>query len=213
MDKTRYPIADFKSAHEWHIYYVYNDPDFIKEYKQLSAYINSQYGTKPTIPAPNIRTMQLSPAEYEPRLKALAKEYAITVDDIKFYRLRFDYGRRLNRDTNPVINLNTKTGVVEVAVNPDIPHNDFMKIWDTIQSIKANHLSIAPTKRKPPKHPQLIYAMFKALQNNMGFTEIYKAYLDDKLPHYSEGYIKTYNTRENLERYYNKYKPIPEVDT
>jgi hypothetical protein len=74
MDRPTYPRHDFKSAREWHLFHVYNDPEFESDMSWFSK------------------------NESETNANILAKKYAITIDDLNFYHLGYDELGVLNTD-------------------------------------------------------------------------------------------------------------------
>jgi hypothetical protein len=206
----RYPKANYVSPHEWHIYYVYNDPEFLSEYVGLVPYIDSKYGGKPTIKV-KTKPKVFDETIFENKLDQLAEAFGISTDDIKFYRLRYQRGGKLNRDSNPRVSYNREERVVEVTVKPDIPQKDFEVLWYTIQDLKADLLNIAPTKRKTPEDPKLLYAIFKARhrQPKTKFKDIYALYSTGELAYY-QGETDTKNWLSDefsLKSYYYRYYP------
>ena len=85
--KTTYPLIDFKTAKDWHIYYVYNDLEFQKDMEVAEKEIDINKKTKK-----------------HNRIKSLFK---ITTKDINLYKMnQHIYLKNVNKTTKLKLNKN-----------------------------------------------------------------------------------------------------------
>ena len=182
-DRNEKPYAksDFKTARDWHIYHVYNDPEFIEDFKLLNKF---------------------EPAKAS---AVLAKKYNITSYDVFFFDIRQTLYLAKNVEKKYIItpDFANKKFVFDVDLN--ISKAEYQEMWNEFSSVR-NYLGGEPkTKRKPPENHELVYALFKSRMNHT-WPEIYEIAVKGKLPGY-KGVIPKYMDEDKLAEFYNKYKP------
>ena len=186
-EKTDYPIRDFKNARDWHIYFVYNDPEFVSQVKKL-------------------RRLKIQSPTKERLFVKLATEFAIAPYDVfYFYTKQIIYlDKNITRKAN--LTFNSDTGKFLVEFDYDISREEFLELWKEFSYTRKNiGFRGKVSKRKPPESPELIYAIFKARKDKT-FKEIFELYEKGKLEGFA-GSAKQYKDEESLERYYGKFKP------
>lgn len=183
------------SLQDKHLHFVYNDPDF---YKTVDVIIGKE------------KALVAFEKEKE-EFKKLAKAFAINLGDIKFFLLKkiVPLKEPLRRRGN--LNFNHKTGEFFISFSPDISQKEFMEIWAEFDSIRKSRGFKRISKRRLPEQPELLYAIFKARQNQKGedkktFGEIFTEYQEGKLAGYS-GNNKQFTDEDVLEDYYHTFYP------
>jgi len=179
-----YSRGDFKGARDWHIYYVYNDPDFIEEINRLDLASDRD-------------------KEYE----KIAESFAINIQDVFF----FDMSRILYTEKNVarkgIITPDFVNKKMMLTFDFTMTKAELMELWEEFEGLRKGLARAVRAKRKPPEYPELIYAIFKARKTGRTFKDIYGVYSRNELPHYS-GATTRFQGEEDLERYYNRYKPV-----
>jgi hypothetical protein len=181
MNKSgEYKKRDFSSARDWHIFHVYNDPDFISDFDKLDIH--------------NDDTSKIT------------KKYSITGYDLLFFEIRSTLYLEKNVQRKGSLTFNPKTGKHILEFDYSISKSEFMEFWTEFVTLRDTLVGFKlKSKRKSPENHELIYAIFKA-RKTYSFPEIYKMYTDGKLPSYT-GSIADYLDEDKLQAYYDKYKP------
>jgi hypothetical protein len=172
-----YKPEGLKTTRDWHVYHVYNDLEFITEVNDAPE---SRYGT-------------------------IAEKYAITPKDVIFFIARKYIYLEGNTDKKSMLILDGDKEQLVLNMDPDITHEEYLSQWKVISAYKRSLFKLPRTKRKPTYNTNLVYTIFKARNRGLTFKEIYLLYTDGKLPGYSGS--TSYNSEENLERFYRKHKP------
>jgi len=175
----KYKEQDFKSAIDWHIYHVYNDPDFINDFNKLDI--------------------------DEDDTREIRKKYAITGFDLLFFDVRNIIYLEKNVESKSGLTFNHNIKKYVLTFDMTITKSEFLEFWNEFAAFRDTMIGKPSTKRKPPENHELIYAVFKA-RKKLTFPEIFELYSAKQLPLYS-GSCNQYKNEESLERYYNKYKP------
>jgi hypothetical protein len=154
-------------------------------------------------------------------IKSLADKYAIAIQDIQFYLsgsnqtgnafqgkylsegkvYRYSYHSWHNLPSN------TENAYL-VSIDENITKEDFMQIWKMIAEHKKRSFEGKVPKNKLPVYDKLLYAMFKARQQNKSFGQIFDDYSKGILSHYEKG-ARPISSEEKLKDYYYKYSPKP----
>lgn len=139
----------------------------------------------------------------------LANEYAISENDILSYLLGNPHTNTLT--LKGVFDIKRDGNRMTVSFDLDITKQDILMLWHNIASIKELTYGKIP-KNKLPANDRLIYAIWKQRRKKSqpSFGDIYKLYMDKKLPNYSEfddSDYKSSMTIPDLTREYNRYKP------
>jgi len=175
----KYKKQDFKSVRDWHVYHVYNDPDFINDFNKLD--IN------------------------EDDTNTIRKKYAITGFDLLFFDTRNTIYLEKNVERKGGLTFDPKLKKYVLTFDITITKAEFIEFWNEFAVFRDAFIGKTNTKRKPPENHELIYAVFKA-KKKLTFREIFELYTVGKLPFY-KGSPNQYKSEESLERYYNKFKP------
>lgn len=206
MDAASYPEAKFATAKEWHLYYVYNDPDFIKPALELRKKYKFKERRGNYIESGMDMISQLMVAQKDNKWNELRDEYCITDQDlIYFMRGGYKKQRYINASLDEYMgHVQLDAGVIiNVQLAPHITYDGYMKLWDKVKELRDQiH---PPTKRKPLENPDLIYAIFKA-NKTMNFGEIFSLYQTGNLPGY-KGSTEQFDTKEKLKSYYKLHRP------
>lgn len=189
------PEEGFKTAREWHIYHVFNDPEFIEQYDKI--FLNSKAK----------KQRELADIK-EAHIKELANKFSVEVEDIVVYSgVPSRYGGGISR-SGGWVQYDVKTDSFLYKVSPDITKEEIVSLWNRQQEQMATK-GFSRAKRKAPKHHLLLYAVFKLrnIQPPMTFKKIYSHYAEGTLPNYIDGSNDVFTSEDSLERYYDRFKP------
>lgn len=187
-------IPAYNTAHDWHIHYVYNDPEFIAEVAALKE-IEKKIGKKP-------KPEELQ--QLEVLRQELATSYAVNPYDI----FRFRAGEIIpmtHETSNAELHIDPLKKEFSIEFGPYSSRAEIIEQWKIFEQYRATMFPIKPTKRKPPEQPDLVYSIFKALKQHTD-AEVFELYRTGKLPGYT-GSKKQYDTYVDLMHYFNRYKP------
>jgi hypothetical protein len=191
-----------KTRLQWHYYWVLHDPEFRREAYNVSDYERSKYWKTQGI---NIRGAEQI-AEDEKLVVKLLEKYAVP---------REIFDRSLAGDLKrssfePVVStvVDEANNVIEVRFRADITKNDYIEGWDDVYShLKLHGLKNTKSRSRSPDETQLIYAIFKARLLGMTYRKIFELYKSASLPYYESEATGYFLTQEDMERYYQKYRP------
>lgn len=175
----KYPKRDFKTSKDWHIYHVYNDPEFILDFEAID--INSD------------------------DTSSIKHKWGLNNYDLYYFDMRSVLFLNKNIERKGSMSYDINTRKFNLEFDPSISEAEFKDIWDEFAVIRDKMVGKPTTKRKPPENHELIYAIFKA-KRHFTFPEIYRMYSDGTLPEY-KGSTPDYMNEDKLEDYYRKYKP------
>lgn len=186
-----YPTPDFSNAFEWHVYYVYNDPEFKESCEELARLkypdpkfvklrdkISEKFCINPFFVNRYLNGGSADPELWSWDRKAPSFAWIKGHGDGCYY-------------------------FIELTMHAHVKREDFIDMWKSVAKEKKK-LGYS-LRKKPPENPSLIYAIFKSRESN-SFKEIYHLYSSGSLPNYT-GSTGQYIDQESLERYYNKYRP------
>lgn len=183
------------SPFSWHVFSVYSDPDFELDVMKLNEppedEVNSDF-------------------KWQTPYKELADKYFIHYMDVYRFKILGKEKSIKNRSGTKVrasANYDIKTDLITLSMNKYTTKNEFEEMWVKVRLVQTQRLKLEPTKRKPPHYPDLIYAVFKSLQNGEDFPKIYFDYENRKLKNYTKKPINSIYSPEKLKEYYIKYGP------
>jgi hypothetical protein len=186
----------YNNARDWHIHYVYHDPEFIAEVAALKE-LEEKIGESP-------KPEELQ--ELEVLRQELATSYAINTYDI--FRFRAGEIIPMTYETsNAELHIDPLKKEFSIKFSPFSSKAEIIEEWGKFEEFRAEMFPIKPTKRKPPEQPHLIYAIFKCRKHAQTFNRIFEQYSAGELPGYT-GSAKDYIDVKKLEEWYNKFKPI-----
>lgn len=199
-----YPKRNYKTAHDWHVYYVFHDEQFVKDCILLEIDFIK------TLEKLNKSTENsLDALTYDEKSKAklqeLSDKYAINT----FYATTFIRGLKGAKVSKTMdmpagtVYLAADDGPIIIELQPFATQKDFLKLWKQVEAVKKN--PGGRLRMKPPRNTQLIYAVFKA-RKAYTFPEIFELYKTGKLPYY-DGPNTSYKYHFGLERFYDRYRP------
>jgi hypothetical protein len=185
---TRIGIYTPKSTRDWHLYHVFQDPEFISDVQTLT-WLQKRRDTRAI-----------------PFLQAMTKEYAITQGEIGIYKVSSriplnPYDKRAWLDLNDDGSISIKFNIENVTIA------DIQECADAVQCLQSNIWNIRPTRRRAPNETNLIYSVFKERQRGLSFPAILDLYAQGKLPGYS-GSRTQYLSDRSLEMLYRRHKPM-----
>jgi hypothetical protein len=168
-----------QNIRELHVSNVYVDPEFITDVKNVPVDI-----------------------------KSITEKYAITTEDIDFY-LAGNYPQygfyRTRKKPFRMTGANNENIYLEVDIN--ITKEDFNQIWkQIISTLKSGDNDGKFPKNKLPLYDKLLYAIFKARQNNESFVNIFKNYSSKKLPYFPNT-VSGIDSEQKLKDYYYQFGP------
>ena len=200
------PIGgDDITAHDIHVMYVYDDPDFIADLARLE----DEHGSD--IEQAIIRTGSTKSDDVYAYFSPLASDWRITESEVANAYSGTHAGKRLTREPNEQPMLVDWNGLYHerrftVDFNIDKLRKDHLEeLWRIIAERKSELDGGKQKRNRTPIEDSLLYAIFKARKNNRKFSEIYKDYYRGTLSGYKGS--KTQFNEDSLERYYRKYAP------
>lgn len=183
---NRQSEPNYKTAAEWHRYWVYHDPEFIRD-----LYSDLFDGT------------ERPEGYYQAR-------YYISHNDVHTFVIQGTDDKPANLSVRKLDHLPDER-IIVVGFSESVTKEEYEKAWHVFKWYREKRLAIFPThKRKPPENTKLIYAIFKARNpaRPKTFSRIFKEYKQGSLPYYIDGPSSSFNTQEELERYYYRHRPI-----
>lgn len=181
---------ELKSARDGHIFYVYNDPDFIADIAALKDL-----------------EKKLGPSrELDELERDIAGRWLINRHDVFRYRVGEVIPLPYHETTSAQLIIEPFKGEFSIKFQPFTSRAEILEQWAKFENIRAEMFPIRPTKRKPPKRPDLIYAVFKQYhQLNLTFPQIFELYSSGNLPGYNGP--TDLQDEEVLERLYREHNP------
>jgi hypothetical protein len=198
-DENEYPLGPYRSSREWHVYHVYNDPEFQQDIRELSERFISKWEANPDV--------QVGLTEEEEGVIAeLQARYAITAFDIEMAQTGLHLQGILNTDMNlHDVTYDDESDLIVIRIHPDFPKSSMGMIWDTVEDVRTNVAGRGERgRRRGPENHKLLYAVFKARQNRWSFPKIYSAYESMTLPLYEDRRPTQFQNEDSLERDYRK---------
>lgn len=183
------------SAKQCHLYYVFHDPEFLKD---ETAWIEADNIAASLISKPqSVLDMQ----DY------LLKQYSITASDLNNHRISkiipIEFTDRNTRMMLPksITGFDDVLADDEIAIvlQPGYTKKDVLLRLDGILALAKPHIQ----RNKAPEYPDLIYALFKA-RKTLTWPKIYDLYKSITLPGFSGS---NHLTKAELNNYYNTYRP------
>ena len=201
------PIGgDDITAHDIHVMYVYDDPDFIADLAKLE----DEHGSD--IEQAIIRTGSTKSDDVYAYFSPLANEWRITEPEVANAYNGTHIGNRLVRESNEQPMLVDWSGLYNeqhftVDFNIDKLRKDHLEeLWRIVAERKSK-LSKGKLKRnRTPENDKLIYAIFKARKQGQTFTQIYLDYESGNLNGYT-GNGATLGSSDELAHYYRRHEP------
>jgi hypothetical protein len=202
VDRDAYPESNYKSVREWHVYHVYNDPEFIEATQKLNEHFLDK------VDAAHDKPAGFTPHE-EATIAKLAADYAISPYDIEQYQTGLFLQGILNTDQSYYdVSYDATQDKIYIGISPDFRKADMDKLWGVVEELRVNiGRSANSARRRPPLNHALLYAVFKARQQGKTYRQIYDLYDEGKLPYYIGKWARQFSSEESLERYYRKYRP------
>lgn len=173
-------ITKTKAATECHIRSVYQDPEYIKEFKKLGGNPNSN-----ELFTELLSRFGLEPDDFDMRSNGFMlfsnPDNAFSAGWLKYMPERQEF---------------------EVSFSADIKEDQFKEeLWKLVQKNRKK-FSIKTTRNKPPQEDKLLYAVFKAKIKGDEFKEIFDNYQKGKL---YKGNHSTFTSEPELEKYYHRH--------
>ena len=179
-----------RTTRDWHVYHVYNDPEF-KEALSSLALLEEHDGD-----AQKISELTAGIVQY----------FGLTVGEFRTLQL----GELLYLDPNEkTANLSmdpkSKTGTITFDLLATT-QKEIEELFATVLSIRERNWKVKPVPRRSVGEPNLVYAVFKAKKSGMTFRAISELYVAGKLPGY-KGSTTQYADPKLLYRFYSRHKP------
>ena len=181
-------MPSFKYRSDWHRYLVFNDPEFINAYNSIDQ--------------DDKQSMYQKSCAFE----LLARSFALTTSDMNIFKLSKSIYIE-GKTTGANLEFDPMSGKYSIVFQPDTPLVEIQDELNKFKDLRDSLFPIKQSKRKPPHDPALIYAIFKARRQKLTFNKIFELYENSALPYYS-GDNQKYQSREDLEKYYDNNKPI-----
>ncbi len=226
-----------KNNREWFLHHLFADPDFIKEKESITAATRllfseqgydditslilgvtqslserlkelSRYNPPSILEAlqPNKPELHFDPnssaAKIIKQIEDLAKSLGVSVQTIE---RGLEYNKWLPQKAfNAIPYVGVEDGQVVVRLNGVMKLSDIKDVYPTIVELQKELPDYLDRNRSGEK-PALIYAIYKHRLKGLTFSQIYKLYENANLSGYTGPTSIT--GEDNLERWYNKYKP------
>lgn len=181
-------MPSFKNKRDWHRYLVFNDPEFIITYDSID------------------QDDQQSAHQKSCAFELLARSYKLATSDMNIFKLSKSIYIE-GKTTGANLEFDPMSGKYSIVFQPDTPLVEIQDELNKFKNLRDSLFPIKQSKRKPPHDPSLIYAIFKARRQKLTFNKIFQLYENSALPYYS-GDNQKYQSREDLEKYYDNNKPI-----
>lgn len=179
-----------KTNDDWFMYWLCEDGGFIEDCELLSKL--GENGSE----------------KFLPKLEQLLKKYGISEDEYDIIsnglhlQAALDFPLTfIQRESN---------GDVLLRMPRNIKKVDYLNAWDELKNIldiDQDHQSNIETRNRAADDTRLIYAIFRARRDKLRFSEIFNLYQNGNLEQYKNGPTNQFSSDDNLERYYDRYKP------
>lgn len=196
-----------KTSYGWHIYHAFQDEELREELRDLIK----QYGIKS---GKNISSQGLSDEEFAAfsyHLDVLGEKYAILPHLIGLYitggpKLILITAQKGSRGGSVGYLADRKQ--IVLTLHEDTPKDQVIRMWQNAQKIRRmGGKSVKVPKRKPPLYTELVYAVVKARQQNIPYSNIFELYDQKKLKGCEGTRPGGFLTKEELADYYYRFKP------
>lgn len=181
---------NLKTARDWHVHYVYNDPEFVKVTRMLQMLAKRSTST---------------PEQIELHRQSIAGYFQISLADLNLFMLPLYLE---NEKKNTSLQFDPASSRFSITFPPYVSRAELLDEWSHFEHFRETLFSLAipHNKRKPPENPGLIYAITRCRRKHMTFPHIFELYRTAQLPNY-KGSSTQFTDALSLERYYDKYKP------
>lgn len=195
-DSNPYKHIRYKTSSDWYMYWLCEDKEFQDDMAAILEYASSRWTAM----------TDEEGAEFGRMVRDIQAKYNITEGE--FEAVYAAYHHISNFDF-PFRYIETKGDEVVIAIPGAITRDDYLEAWDEVEDmlIREEVRETNGSRRRSPDNTQLIYAIFKARKKGKKFSEIFTLYQDGQLDQYHEKSKTQYKSSDDLERYYNKYKP------
>lgn len=196
---------------------VYSDTEFVVRAQDIATSL----GINPENPIESIKhrdkeyfiigkeAERIASDEDVIQLEKLASDYSVDFSDVIVF-LNGSYQSPIYEYVKPRVEVKFfPPEGIRITVPPDATKQDIINQLGKVKKLQKLFYKTKKTKRKPPENYRLIYAIFRARANNIGFESIFKQYSKGDLPHYDTPI--THQSSDSLERYYRKYKPTTDT--
>jgi len=184
------PLYKLKSDHDYHVYEVYRDPDFIADVNILK-----KFERQPGVTVDDLTELA----------SAIGQEYAISIAEVNWYKI----GTILyvaQKTASATYNYNPENGRYFIEFDIDAPKTEIDEAYAKFDGWRK-FLKQGATKRKAPFYPEIVYATFKRRRQNHTFEAIHAEFCDPQSSHYIKAVNSLFDTPDDLRRHYNKHKP------
>ncbi|MFT4532258.1 MAG: hypothetical protein ACI9T8_000269 [Candidatus Saccharimonadales bacterium] len=182
-----------KTKRQWHMYRLCEDIEFIKsvlDTRELALRYNGEAIDDDELERHNkfVHHIQAQLATlWDITEKEFFEVYSESVVDLPF-------------EIEPTFENNSVT----IKIRNTINKTDYIHAWDYIER-RLRIDEVRPRRKRAPEDTKLIYAISRSRHIGLAFTEIFKLYQNGDLGTYS-GPTNQFDSKDKLERYYNKHK-------
>lgn len=196
MQPRKHSPKELKTAKQWHLHWVYLDPEFRKKVAQLKE------------PPRHIKDKGDS---WRQPYQELAEEFCVDYGDVFSFKRNGKQAivLRAGLVMNGFAFYKKDWDCIQIQVRKDVTKKDFLDLWRQVHHIQKTVLKLKTTRRKAPENSQLLYAIFKARKRGDKYSKIFKDYERGTLKYFEGKSAGQFLAQEDLERYYRKYMPYP----
>ena len=200
-DENPYNHIRQKSNDDWYMYWLCEDKEFRHDLVEHNEWIYLRAIKNSNLPITKLK-------DYKERQKSFLNKYKITDDEFDListglhlqYPLDFPFKILDNHD-----DIDNMT----IVIPRDTKRKDYIAAWDYIQELFYTNPTLKPKseRNRSAENTQLIYAISKARGLKKTFREIFNDYQNGNLDCYSNRSTSQFKSEDELEKYYDKYKP------
>lgn len=202
MSRTILSAKRPRSAREWHHYYLYQDPEFRAAIEKLRQHLEARYHEGVTFSIAQLKQLYGDDFKDEDKdaLDELAAHFGTDNWGVEYFA--DGWHAKGYPFSPPHIDVQPDGDLIKITIDKHTTKKQLMAAWRWIDAVKGQR-----TKAKPPEYSELLYAVSRALRHGHTMREVFRLYVADNLPRYSSK-AKPFDTADELEHYYRKYKRI-----
>jgi hypothetical protein len=187
---------------QWHYYWVMHDPEFRREAYSVSDYARKKYWKQHGI----TKIGSEQKAEDKKLVQELLDKYAVSQEVLDRSLTGDLTGSQFDPVMSTVVDQENKS--ILVRFRADITKRDYFEGWEEVyKHLKFHGFKNNKTRSRAPDETQLVYAIFKGRRQGLTYKEIFTLYKAVSLPYYDSEATGYFLTQEDMERYYQKYRP------
>jgi hypothetical protein len=191
-----------KSKYMMHVFYVYNDTDFQMQLETLRSKLESEYYVDVSMNPDHGHLSDSNKSDID----RICDYFVISIKDFWIYADNFYFLGSQFGDNKARSMIFVKDGALYIKIGADTTMKDIVAQSDLIKIYQQECYGAKNKRQRSINYDDLVYAVFKA-RKTMTFKQIYQAYEIGNLNGLDKKLGNLFKSEEDLERYYNKYRP------